>query len=326
MKKFLSRLLYLFVGFPLALGALFLISVRPWALDREVYRRAVTDDRLYEAVEAASRDRGADANETVEMGGWVYDADALARAVGGNLPDEELKALGLRAVDEALDLAEGADRDGNFDLNLAPLKSAVRARAPQIVRDYVAALESRPETPAAGDFSYRPASLSPAAAEARAAKALEERLDALPDTVSRRVQTSTVRDSGLVFLSKKSLDGAAITMGAVSGILLAGLGALAGVGLAGRIAKAGRYLIPPSVVVMVLGILLWLPGAAFVERLMPPEARALLAGTSAAAFRAYIASVLSIAAKGFFISGLVGTSLGGLLSQAERIAEPKELE
>ncbi len=325
MKKFLSRILYLFVGFPLALAALFLISVRPWALDRDVYKRALTDDRLYQAVESAARS-GAEGRETVELGGQVYDAEALAAAIAGNLPRDELKKVGSRAVDEALDLAQGVDRDGRFDLDLAPLKAATRSRAKAIARDYVAALESRPETAGPADFSYRPASLSPAAAEARAAKALGERLDALPDTVSRPLQTGTIRDSELVFLSKKSLDGAAITLGAVSGLLLAGLGALAGVGLAGRIAKTGRYLLPPSVVVMILGILLWLPGAAFVERLIPPEARALLVGGSATAIRAYIASVLGIAAKSLFITGLVGTSLGSLLAQAPRIAEPKELE
>jgi len=325
MKRFLSRVLYIFLGFPLALSALFLISVRPWALDRDLYKRAINDDRLYQAVEAAARS-GAEARETVELGGRTYDAGALAAAIGGNLPREELKKAGTRAVDEALDLAQGLDRDGSFDLDLAPLKAAVKSRAQAVARDYVAALESRPETAGPTDFSYRPASLSPAAAEAQAAKALDSGLDAMPDTVSRRLQAGTLREGELVFLSQKGIDGAAITMGALSGILLAGLGAMAGIGLAGRIAKAGKLLIPPSVVVMVLGILLWLPGAAFVERLLPPEARILLLGGSAAAMKAYIASVLGIAAKGFFISGLVGASLGGLLSQAERIAEPKQLE
>ena len=50
MRKFLSSFLYLFLGLPLALSTLFLISARPWALDRETYRRFVEDDRLYAAL------------------------------------------------------------------------------------------------------------------------------------------------------------------------------------------------------------------------------------------------------------------------------------
>ncbi|MDP3179535.1 MAG: hypothetical protein Q8M76_16615, partial [Spirochaetaceae bacterium] len=58
MRKFLSTLLYVVLGLPLAMSALFLFAVRPWALDRELYKKIVTDDRLYAAIAAPELARG----------------------------------------------------------------------------------------------------------------------------------------------------------------------------------------------------------------------------------------------------------------------------
>jgi len=56
MRKVLANLLFIFLGLPLALSALMLISVRPWALDRDAYKRFVEDDRLYAALQAPDRE------------------------------------------------------------------------------------------------------------------------------------------------------------------------------------------------------------------------------------------------------------------------------
>jgi len=331
MRKAIATIAYVFCGLPMALSALLLLAARPWALDRDFYRRVVSDDRLYRAVAAASADpRGEGARlegaETVEIEGSVYDAKALAQAVGKSLPVDELKAASLRAVDEALNLVEGSDRDGSFDLDLRPLKAAIRERAPAMARDYVAALPARPGSPATGDFSYRPASLSPEAAEKRVAAAASERANALPDSISSPVDARIELNGVRTFLSATALDRAAATLATASGLLLAALAALGGSGIAGRIAKAGRYLLPPSILVLALGALMSLPGSPALLAALPAEAKALMSAPAAAAMRDYVASVLGQVARSFFVTGLVGASLGGVLASARRIAQPKEIE
>ena len=326
MRKFLANALYLFCGLPLALSALLLIAARPWALDRDFYRKALSDPRLYEAVAAAAQAGSRDASSTIDVGGETLDGAALGAALGKNLPADALRDTALRAAGQALDLVEGADRDGRFDLDLKPLKAAIRSRAPAIARDYAAALPSRPELPAPGDFSYRPASLSPKAAEAKAAQLLGSRIDAMPDAVSAPADARVTMGGRPTFLSRALVDRTALSLAAFSGLFIAGLAALGGTGIAGRIAKAGRYLLPPSIAVLALGALLSLPGSPVALATLPPEARQLLSGPAAAALRDYAASVLGLVARGFFVTGLVGASLGGLLASAKRIAEPKELE
>ncbi|MBL8966120.1 MAG: hypothetical protein JNG85_03865, partial [Spirochaetaceae bacterium] len=98
MRKAFSSLLYVFIGLPLAISALFCLSLKPWVLERDTYKRIVTDERLYAALRAPEAARSADAR--LEIEGAVFDGPALAAALQPRLPEAEIKALGTSAVDQ----------------------------------------------------------------------------------------------------------------------------------------------------------------------------------------------------------------------------------
>jgi hypothetical protein len=334
MKRFLANVLFVFIGLPLAISALFLVSARPWALDRETYKRFVEDDRLYAALQApelASR-----APATIELRAAkgsdpvTLDGPALAAAAQKDLPWPEIKSTASRAVDAVLDAAEGKTAGGRFELDLRSLKSSLEARSPAAARDYLAALASagRP-SPAAGKSAI-------------VARVLSSEIGAIPDKVeadraSLAVTSSTlprafrglpigVLSRGNEVLSQALLNRMTARSVAIAALVIAGLGALGGSGLVSRLSRAGRYLLIPSIIVLGLGAFLAIPGGLILQNVLPPEAREMVAGSGGAQLRAYLASALGPIARSFFIAGLVGASVGGVLASARKFGEPKELE
>jgi hypothetical protein len=329
MRKFLANVLYLFLGLPLALSALFLISARPWALDRETYKRFVEDDRLYAALQAP--EMAVRAPATIELrsaGGTAVtlDGPALASAAQKDLPWPEIKSTASRAVDAALDAVEGKTQGERREFDLRPLKAALKARSPAVARDYLAVLA------AAGRSA--PAAEKPAVV----AIALGSAIDTMPDAA--RIDASSlpaprgalrgmpigILSRGTEGLSQALLNRMTATTVALSALLLAGLGALGGTGLVSRLSRSGRYLLLPSIAVLGLGVVLAIPSGLILQNVLPEEARAMIAGHAGAQLRAYLASALGPIARSFFITGLVGASVGGVLASAKRFAEPKELE
>ena len=330
MRRFLANILFIFIGLPLALSALFLVSARPWALDRATYKRFVEDDRLYAALQApeiASR-----APATIELrpaGGAsavTLDGKALTATVQKDLPWPEIKSTASRAVDAALDAAQGKTPGGILRLDIRPLKASLKARSPAVARDYPAAL-AQAGCPASE--AQKPALL---------ALALNSQIDALPDTVMADPASLSAPKSafgGLPVgvlsrypggLSQALLNRATARTIALSALLIAGLGALGGTGLVSRLSRAGKYLLIPSVVVLGVGVVLAIPGGLILQNLLPEEARGMLMGQGGAQLRAYLASALGPIARSFFITGLVGASVGGVLASAKRFGEPKEPE
>lgn len=321
MRKFLANVLYIFVGLPLALSALFLASARPWALDRETYKRFVTDDRLYAALQAPELAGRAPA--TIKLGPASFDGPSLTSAIQRNLPVPELKATGSRAIDAAIGAMESGARGGTVELDLKQLKAALKAKSPAVARDYAAALSVRSGSAAA---IPKPAELT---------LALSAAVDAVPDTASSRSSSTSLlpriggpmgvlsrgpSDQGL---SQALLNRMTATTAALSALVLAGLGALGGTNLASRLSRGGRYLLLPSIIVLAAGVALAIPGGLILQNVLSRDWQGLAAG---AQLRAYLASALGPIARSFFITGLVGASVGGVLSQAKRMAEPKELE
>jgi hypothetical protein len=337
MRKFLSTVLYVILGFPLAMSALFLFAARPWALDRELYKKIVTDDRLYAAVAAPELARSMPRH--LEIGDGTYDGPALAAAIQKNLPAAELKRLGASAVDAALDAVEsGSLRDEALDLK--PLKAILADKADEVARDYVAALPVEGGERESGDFSHRSSSESMAQESAQAEKALRAALDLIPDEArpeesshvfdalspGRRIEGVRAMLDARGGLSQALLNRMTAVTAALSALVLAGLAALGGSGLGRRLSRAGGYVLLPSIIVLAVGTALAIPSGLVLQGLVPAEARSALGGASGAALRAYIAEVLGPIARSFFLTGLVGASVGGLLVSAKRIAEPKEIE
>jgi len=328
MRKFLANILFLFLGLPLALSALMLLSARPWALDRDTYKRFILDDRLYavmQAPEAAAR-----APETISLGGVSMDGKALVAAVQKNLPVAAVKAAGESAIDSIMDGALSASAD-SASIDFKGLKAALKGASPAVARDYVAAIpvESRP--PSAVDLSYRPAAVGQKTASEALSKTLNAALDqAIPDTAALELPEARSPRIGLSAgaqtLSQALLNRTSIVTAVFSGILLLGLGALGGSRWGARLSRAGKYILIPSAFVLGIGAVIAIPGGLILQNLLPKEALDIFKGDEGAQLRAYLSSCLGPIAKSFFITGLVGASLGGLLVSMRRIAEPKEIE
>ena len=332
MRRILANILFVFVGLPLALSALMLISVRPWALDREIYKRFVEDDRLYTALQAPEISVRAPA--IIKLGAATFDGPALAAAVQKNLPTALIKSTASGAVDSAMDALVGRGSGGRLEIDLKPLKAALKSKTAEVTREYAAALAAGRSSGAASGAPR--AALSPPAA---LGLALPMAIAALPDkAVATTALASKFVRLGLPLgavakgpsiggrtLTQALLNRMTATTAAMSALLLAGLGALGGSGALSRLSRAGRYLFIPSVLVLALGAVLAIPGGLILNTL-PLELRGMLAGAGGTALRAYLESALGPIARGFFITGLVGASVGAVLAQAKRLAEPKVLE
>jgi hypothetical protein len=333
MRRSLAAILYVFLGLPLALSALLLISVRPWALDRETYRRFVQDDRLYAALQAP--EMAARAPETISLGPAKFDGPALTAAAQKNLPLPEIKATASRAVDAALDAFEGRGAGGagggSMALDLRPLKLALQSKSPAIARDYASALAAAgAEAQALPGLVRQPAEAAKALGAAVAAMPDTARASLPPPTELRRLRGPMgilTRGPGPgEALTQALLNRMTATTAAISALLLAGLGALGGTSALSRLSRGGRYLLLPSILVLAFGVVLAIPGGLILQNVLPNGLRGMLGGAAGAQLRAYLASALGPIARGFFLTGLVGASIGGVLSQAKRLAEPKELE
>ena len=330
MRRSFANLLFLVLGLPLTLSSLLLVSVRPWALDRETYKRFVEDDRLYAALQAP--DMASRAPATIELQAasqkLVFDGPALMRTAQKDLPWSAIKATASRGADAILDAALGASPGGRIELDLRPLKAALTAKSQAAGRDYVAAAKG-------SDMSGTSAALVPAKAQAVASD-LAAAVAGIPDKAvsgPRAVAREDARRPPVGVLARSSeglnqalLDRMTWSLVAASALLLAGLGALGSKDLYSRLSRAGKYLMVPSVIVLVAGAMLAIPGGLILQNILPPEARAMLDGQGGAQLRAYLASALGPISRDFFLTGLVAASLGGALVSAKRIAQPKAEE
>ena len=318
MRRFLAALLYLCLGLPLALSAMLLIATRPWALDRETYKRFVQDDRLYAALQAP--EIAARASRTIRLGPAEFDGPALIAAAQKEMPIPEIKAVATKAIDLAMDRIATGGSETSMSIDLRPLKAALKAKSPAMARDYVAALVA-PSTDQPG--LTQPGTVS---------KALSAGIDSLvPDSATAR-PTAGRMDAGIRLgtasrgLSQALLNRMTAGMAAISALLLAGLGALGGAGLTSKLSRAGRFLFVPSIVVLGIGVVMAIPGGLILQNVLPHGLQGMLGGAAGAQLRAYLASALGPIARSFLITGLVGASLGGVLASSRRFSEPKELE
>jgi hypothetical protein len=330
MRKFLANLMYLFFGLPLALSALMLISVRPWALDRETYKRFVLDDRLYTALRAPEIAKEAPAS--VRVGPGDFAGPALVAAVQKNLPVDAVKKAGEGAIDAVMDAALGAKGPDRVSLDFRPLKAALKAAAPAVARDYVAALPTKDEAPSPTDFTYRSTSVGAKAEASVLAKALAAPIDEIPDAQAVEVSPPSsmpragILSRGTDAISQALLNRWTAITAAFSALLLGGLGVLGGSSAGARLSRAGKYVLIPSIFVLAIGAVIAIPGGLILQNLMPREVADMLKGEAGTQLRAYLGSALGPIARGFFLTGLVGASLGGLLVSSKRIVEPKEIE
>jgi hypothetical protein len=319
MRRFLAGLLYLFMGLPLALSGLLLFAVQPWALERDFYKKAVDDPRLSSLLSAPGI--GADMDKVLVLGESSFDGPALVSALQPRLPLGELRSTGKAFIDAAFDDLEGRRTAPSVDLR--PLKKAFSAVAPAIGQSYAAGIPASSLALPPGDYSARPAGQSESQAGREAAKALEAALAKLPDSVPvdfpEVVGPGTEKE-----LTTASLGRAALGTSLLAAALIAAFATLGGGGIWMILARAGSMVGWPSAIVLALGAILAIPGASILEKALPPEARLALSSLPATELRGWLGGLLGTISRSFFVTGLVGASLAGLLSSLKRIGRPVE--
>lgn len=320
MRRFLSGLLYLFLGLPVVLSGLLSLSVRPWAFDRGFYEKAIQDDRLWTALRSPGALKSVP--DSVEIGGYLFSGPALYGAMQRRIPEAELKALGTKAVEDVIGSVESGKDAAPLDLR--PLKSRIESEAPALVEDYLAAIPSG-QAASSTDLRTRPAGLPPALLATEGTEALRNAVATIPDYAQPhvRVQNGALALGAGGMEAKAILDRVATTTGLAGAALLLGLGFLGGGGIGRSLARTGRYLILPSAIVLVAGTALALPGAPLVMQLASEHA----SKADPAFIKAvggWLGSWLGVAARSFFVVGLSGLSIGGFLASIRRIVEPRE--
>ena len=325
MRRFLSGILYLIVGLPLALSALLSFSAKPILTDKEFYRKALTDDRLYSIV--ADPESWKNADPITERGGYRMDTAALVSAFGKNLPAAELKALASIAVDETFEALSANSSDRSIDLDLKPMKARLASSLPSISKGYAAALPVRDEPSTDADLSYRPASLPLAQAEKAAGSAFAKILLDIPETISESVGNAGLPASGRVRLLRFDPRSTGST---TTGLSLAAFALIAALSMLGsrtwtqRLRRAGKYIIIPSAIVMIAGGILYLPGAPALKAILPGDVALIANSANVATLSAYFASIFGPLARSLLLTGLVGSSIGGALVSSRRILEARE--
>lgn len=326
MRKFLSVIGYITLGLPLALSVLLAFSVRPWALDRSFYKDALNDERLYTALRSPELPASVDKILTID--GIKVDGPALVAAAQKSLPVTELKALSNEAVDKGFDYLEGRTRGERLVLDMKPLKAAITAQSHKIATDYASALAVRAETPAPGDFSFRPASLPLNRAITAAEGEVKTEVAQAPEGVVWPPKDKAA-SQGLIegkALSIHSIDMGIASLSAITLLLIGGLSVLGARGASRRLSLAGSYLAIPSVFVLVIGAIGYFAGGSVIAGNLPNELKAIGAGGTTPELAAYFAHLAATMAKSFFVSGLSGVCVGGLLKSLRRTLRPEEIE
>ncbi len=328
MRKLTSIVLYFVAGLPLILSFLLMVSFRPWALDGDYWKRTLTDDRLYTIL--LSPELRKDVDERILVGSYTLSGPALVEALQKEAPVPELKALvaaGVDGVFPAIDRAPSARQQ----LDLKGIKKALGDRSAALATDYVAALPVLAQRPEPKDLSFRPQGLAQTLVAARAKEALGQMITSeIPDQVPWP-PTDLVADSqlGLTLanLGPNRLDLATASLGLGSALVLTLLSLLGSSGLAKRLALAGAYVLAPSILILVVGSFLSAGSTLVVGGLnpalhLPVAAGGIIEGRLAS----WAASSVAGAARSFFVVGLGGTFLGGLLLAFRKFVRPPEIE
>lgn len=329
MRKFTSVFLYIFAGLPILLSFLLMVSIRPWALDGDFWKKTLTDDRLYSIV--LSPELRKDVDEKILLGGYTLSGPALVEALQKEAPVEELKALSIAGVDgvfPAVDRAPTARRD----LDLRAVKKALASRSGAIAADYVAALPLLADRPAPKDLSFRPQGLAESLVAARAREAVNlvvatEIPDSLPWPPREKLPDTGM---GLVLadLGPSRLDLATGALGLGSALVVTLLSLIGSARLGKRLAMAGAYILVPSILILALGTVLSAGSTIVVGSLRLPGVSipGIQGGIVETRLISWAADSVAGAARSFFIAGLGGTFFGGLLLALRKFIMPRDSE
>jgi hypothetical protein len=126
-NKLVALIILSCVFFPLAIGAMSLISIRSWVLDRSVYERMVSDERLYDAMLTGELPN--QFNRSVFVDGDQLPLAAVNNALREVVTADYLRAQSLSVVDQVFDFIEGRSESVEVTFDITPIKAALRGEA-----------------------------------------------------------------------------------------------------------------------------------------------------------------------------------------------------
>jgi hypothetical protein len=330
MRKFLAFVLALFVAIPMLMASFFLISMQSWMFDREFYKKALSGDQIFEAVQAAAT---LDAEESFIVGGMKFNTQAFDKALFAAIPRAEVKSLVTTMVDSGFDVLEGKTTATNVKLDTDKLAAMLKKNSPAFISTYAESVKEG-SSPAFDpkDLSLRPKGMSPSAFKQKLTPIIDAGMTEFGAKLKTefKIETPNVPRKGMPFkgdIVQGIKVGFAMTLVAAGVILLLG-GLLWPKPWAGRFAYLGTVVMVSSVFVILGGIV---GGIAVNSQSLVEGARLLgmplpaQASEISASLRGYVADIVGTVTRGFFLTGIIAASVGAGLLSLRWVAAAREI-
>jgi len=318
LRHFLGFMLYIALAFPLTLGGLSLVSLKPLADGPEVTRSLVTDQRFTTLLE--SEDLVEMAPETIAVGEAELDGKAAVMGFQASIPPTVLVSTAVDAIDSAYAALERGE--AFFEVDAKPVKTAVKSGASTFATVYIEnAAPGQTDTGSQVLALPEGTSANPVAkrtAVTEVAGVVTKMADEQPDTW--RVGDGTTRFEAPAKIGS-GISKASVWMLITGAGLCFASAMVSGGTWRSRLGRLGTRLLIPSSMVLLVGL---------VPRLvMPGKLMRLPSGLTAAGLpdlMEYLRFVANTAGTGFLTAGLVGLAIGTVFVSAKRILPPSEEE
>jgi len=318
MRHFLGFMLYLFMAFPITLGGLSVVALRPLANGPELARSLLTDQRLTTLLESA--DLVEMAPETLSLGGATLDGKAAVKGFQASIPSSLVVSTAVDTVDSAY----AALRRGEafFEVDAKPAKAAAKAGSNTFATVYIENAAPGQSDAGVPVLALPEGTTTNAVVTRQAvtevAKVITQLVDDQPD--SWRVGDGTARFETPARIGA-GMAGASVWL-LITGVGLCFASAMVTGGTwRSRLGKLGSRILIPSSIVLLIGL---------VPRLvMPANFLQLPSGINAAGLPDLVEYLRFAATKlgsGFLTAGLAGLAAGTVFVSAKRIIPPSEEE
>jgi hypothetical protein len=328
MRKALAFLLALLVAIPMLAFSFLLISVQSWALDREFYKKVLSGNEVFEAIETAV---SANAFKDMDLGGVKLDNRAFGKALFSALPREEVRKTLSAAVDDAFDVLEGKKNAGNVRLDTERLASILEKNSKAFASAYAEALpESSSAELSLADLSMRPKGMGAAAFAAKIQPVVNKGVAEAAASLRKNsgIDIPSPRAAGVPFdgnVLKTARIGFFGSFAAAAVVLLLGF-LLWPKPWSGRFSYLGVTIMLGSISTILVGIM---GGIVLNMENMRTAMAALGAGFPAEALtpqlRGYLAEIVGSVTRSFFITGVVGASVGAGILSLRWVAAAREI-
>ncbi len=265
MRKFIALIVFIFPFLPLACGALGLLAVNSWILDRNFYTGVADDPRLYEAL--LDEDLPAYLMQEAQSTGGVIPAAALTAGLQAiNTSDfvitDYLRNQAVGVVNDVFDFVDGKTTILNPSLELKPIREALSEPATRMAFSQAVA-ENLPEC-ASNQSAYpsgsklpvcRPTNETPDSMAEQIQKALPGIIETLPDTVA--LGDSVTADPNMrddINALRGVLNSGIMSVALGAAVFGVFVGLLGGDGLRGKLLWMGLALLVPALMVLGLGL------------------------------------------------------------------------